>query len=121
LTLARRAKAGHALPIGGEFLDAGVAPIGNIHITLGVHPHPPGGIELAGAPAGPPPPPNVPAPPPQPPAPPLLFFPPAPLTATPQGRLTWPSRVPASPHCRMYVPSVVNFWTRWLFWSTTYT
>src|SRR5262249_15858174 len=41
------AKAGHELPIGGEFLDAVVAPVGHVHSALGVHSHAPGEVELA--------------------------------------------------------------------------
>ena len=78
LPLTGFAKAGNELAIGGEFLNAVVAPVGDIYSALGVHSYAP-------------------------------------------GRLNWPPCVPASPHCRMYVPSVVNFWTRWLFWSTMYT
>src|SRR5262252_6842858 len=47
LTLPRLAKAGYKLPPRGEFLDAVVAPVGHIHIALGVHGHAPGEVELA--------------------------------------------------------------------------
>src|SRR5262247_3567548 len=47
LALPGLAKAGYELAIGGEFLDTVVAPVGDIHIALGVHSYAPGEVELA--------------------------------------------------------------------------
>ncbi len=52
LALPGLANAGHELAIGGEFLEAVVAPVGDIHIALGVHSYAPGEVKLAALRAG---------------------------------------------------------------------
>jgi len=47
ITLPGRAKAGYELARSGEFLDAVVAPVGDIHIAMGVYSYAPGEVKLA--------------------------------------------------------------------------
>src|SRR2546426_4704790 len=46
VALPGRAKARQELAVGGELLDAVVAPIGHVHVAWRVQSHPPGEVEL---------------------------------------------------------------------------